>query len=95
MDHFACGQVHRNKTFCGLPGNEEPLALDIEGQYPKALALAQANWAQQKEPADAVLLARAAFAAGDLAAVVPLQRWVAGTGWKDVRLAFLLSKVSP
>lgn len=43
---------------------EARLALDVQGQSARALRLAQANWAHQKEPADAVLLARAAVAAG-------------------------------
>ncbi|MDP1108498.1 hypothetical protein, partial [Klebsiella pneumoniae] len=39
-------------------------ALDVESQPRAALRLAQANWAFQREPADAVLLLRAALAAG-------------------------------
>jgi hypothetical protein len=42
---------------------EARLALEVLGQPEQALALARHNWAQQKEPADAVLLWRAATAA--------------------------------
>ena len=66
---------------------EGRFALDVRGDAGAALKLAQANWARQKEPADAVLLARAAAAAGNREAAEPLRRLVHETGWADVRLA--------
>ncbi|MFG6463636.1 hypothetical protein ACG04Q_18825 [Roseateles sp. DXS20W] len=67
-------------------------ALDVAGQPREALRLAQANWAWQREPADAVLLARAAQAAGrdGEPARQGLARFVRDTGWQDARLAPLL-----
>lgn len=67
-------------------------ALDVTGQPREALRLAQANWAWQREPADAVLLARAAQAAGrdGEPARQALARFVRDTGWQDARLAPLL-----
>ncbi len=50
----------------GDGGHERELArfaLDLQGDAKLALALAEANWAQQREPADALLLARAKEAA--------------------------------
>lgn len=66
-------------------------ALDVTGQPREALRLAQANWAWQREPADAVLLLRAAQAAGrdGEPARRELARFVRERGWQDARLAAL------
>lgn len=66
-------------------------ALDVDGQPREALRLAQANWALQREPADAVLLLRAALAAGSAgeASKQELARFLQKHGWRDVRLAAL------
>lgn len=63
--------------------------LDIRGQASAALRLAQAQWAQQKEPADALLLARAAVAAGQPQALAPLLAFVRDVGWVDARLGVI------
>lgn len=66
-------------------------ALDVTGDVREALRLAQLNWQQQREPADAVLLMRAAQTAGG--AGVPVLAALAGElrakGWQDARLAAL------
>lgn len=66
-------------------------ALDVSKQPREALRLAQANWAMQREPADAVLLLRAAQAAGrdGEPARRELARFVRELGWQDARLAGL------
>lgn len=66
-------------------------ALDVEPQPREALRLAQANWALQREPADALLLLRAALAAGRSgdAARQDLARFLRERGWQDARLAAL------
>jgi hypothetical protein len=66
-------------------------ALDVARQPREALRLAQANWALQREPADAVLLLRAAQAAGrdGEPARRELARFVRERGWQDARLANL------
>jgi hypothetical protein len=66
---------------------EARLALDVRDDAPRALALARAQWALQKEPADAVLLWRAARAAAQPAAAAGLRGWVADPAGADVRLA--------
>lgn len=60
-------------------------ALDLLGDAPQALALAQANWAWQREPADALLLLRAAAAAGQSEAAAPVRLWAREQGFADVR----------
>lgn len=60
-------------------------ALDLLGDAPQALALALANWAWQREPADALLLLRAADAAGQPQAADPLRQWARAQGFADAR----------
>lgn len=62
-------------------------ALDLLGDAPAALSLAQANWARQREPADALLLWRAAQAAGQPAAADGLRQWAREQGFVDARWA--------
>jgi len=66
---------------------EARLALEVQGDAPRALVLALAQWALQKEPADAVLLWRAAQAAGQPAAAAALRGWLPDPAAADVRLA--------
>ena len=68
---------------------EARLALDVLDEPARALALAQENWTRQKEPADAVLLWRAAQAAGQPAAADPLRAWAKEGARVDVRLVGL------
>ena len=51
-----------------------------------ALALAQANWRVQKEPADARLLLEAARAAHDSAAEAEVLAWVTASRLEDIHL---------
>lgn len=64
-------------------------ALDVEGQPAEALRLARLNWQMQREPADAVLLMRAAQAAGreGEAVLSSLGRELRAKRWQDARLA--------
>lgn len=68
---------------------EARFALDVLGDAGRALSLARSNWAVQKEPADALLLARAARAAGHAAPLALLQGWVPDPAAIDRRLARL------
>ncbi len=52
----------------------------------RGLALAARNWAEQQEPADAVLLAEAALALNEPARAAPLLDWLATTGYTDPAL---------
>ncbi|MDO9454275.1 MAG: hypothetical protein Q7J29_15655 [Stagnimonas sp.] len=65
-------------------------ALHLQRDAKAALVLAQQNWAEQREPADARLLLQAALAAGDHAAAEPVRVWMLSTKIEDVRLKPLL-----
>lgn len=72
-------------------------ALDVEQQPREALRLAQLNWTMQREPVDALLLLRAALAAGrdGDATRQELADALRGQGWQDARLAALDRKFAP
>lgn len=61
--------------------------LDLRGDRAAALVLARSNWVVQHEPADEVVLARAAHAAHRDDAATPLWQFLRETGGRDVRLA--------
>jgi hypothetical protein len=56
-----------------------------------ALASAQINWQNQKEPIDAILLLRAALAAHVFNAAAPALQWLATTHVEDQRIQPLLA----
>ena len=68
---------------------EAMAALDLQQDAAAALSHARANWQSQREPADALILLRAALASGDKAAALPVRDWQQATGIEDVRLARL------
>jgi tetratricopeptide (TPR) repeat protein len=57
--------------------------LDLLSDARRALDLAQRNFAVQREPADALLLLRAAHAAGQTQAAAPALAWLEATGIED------------
>ncbi len=59
----------------------------------KGLQLAQANWAEQREPADGVLLAEAALALKQPRAAQPVLDWATATGYTDPQLQPLLAQL--
>jgi hypothetical protein len=61
-------------------------ALELKNDPKTALTHAERNWASQKEPADALLLWRAAEAAGRPDAAKPVRQFIRDTGWMDARL---------
>jgi hypothetical protein len=65
-------------------------ALEVDDDANTALALAQRNWVLQKEPADALLLAGAARAAGRPEEAAPVRQFVRAVGLFDSRLNALL-----
>jgi tetratricopeptide (TPR) repeat protein len=60
--------------------------LDVEGQPSTALNAALTNWKSQREPADALIVLRAAFAAGTPPAAAPVAAFIREHGLEDVRL---------
>jgi hypothetical protein len=82
-ERFAAARVRGDAPHLREEGR---LALDVDGDAPRALALAQQQWVIQREPADAVLLWRAAQKAGAPEAAKVLQAWLAHPAIADVRL---------
>lgn len=68
---------------------EARFALEVQDDALRALQLARQNWQLQREPADAVLLLRAAQRAREPAAAEVLRRWLPDPARVDVRLAAL------
>jgi Tfp pilus assembly protein PilF len=66
---------------------EALIALNVNQDAARALQLARANFAVQRETIDARLLVRAARAAGDLAALREVASWLRETGFEDRQLA--------
>ncbi|MFP5392188.1 MAG: tetratricopeptide repeat protein [Gammaproteobacteria bacterium] len=63
--------------------------LRLKGNGARALALAQQNWAVQKESADARVLLEAAAATGERAAAAPVLNWMRAGRIEDLRLTRL------
>ncbi|MEZ5589544.1 MAG: hypothetical protein R3F53_02060 [Gammaproteobacteria bacterium] len=74
-------------------GDGARFLLELRRQPAEALRLAQANWAQQHDPASAYLVLAAAIAANEPQACRPVQRWLQRTGLHDARLQALLAKL--
>jgi tetratricopeptide (TPR) repeat protein len=79
------------------PGNttahareEAMFALDVQGDAPRALALARANAGLQREPIDLLLFARAAVAARDDAARREVRALMTTIGLRDARIDAIL-----
>jgi Tfp pilus assembly protein PilF len=72
---------------------EARFALAVQGDAARALPLAVANWAVQKEPADARVLLEAAIAARDARAAAPVLAWMDRHGVQSVALRALAAKL--
>ena len=72
---------------------ESRFALALQGDAPRALALARENWAEQREAADARILLEAALAARDAAAAAAVLQWQADSGFESVVLQPLAARV--
>jgi hypothetical protein len=72
---------------------ESRFTLAVQGDVPRALALAKENFAVQREPIDARILLEAAVAAHDGAAARPALDWAAASGIQSVALQPLLDRV--
>lgn len=60
--------------------------LEVRGDADAALRSMAQAWVTQREPVDALLLLRAARAAGKPEAAAPARAWITATGLKDARL---------
>lgn len=72
---------------------ESRFALQVQGQADRALALARANYEQQRELADARNLLEAALAARQFAAAQPVLQWMASTGVESPVLRVLAEQL--
>jgi hypothetical protein len=72
---------------------ESRFVLSLQGDIPRALALAQQNWREQREPADARILLEAALAARDRAAAQPVLDWMKTWGVESRALQGLAARV--
>ena len=72
---------------------ESRFVLALQNDVPRALTLAQANFAVQKEPADARILLEAAVAAKDPAAAAPVLDWMARWHTESVALQSLADRL--
>jgi len=72
---------------------EARFVLEVQGDAPRALALAQRNYALQREPADARILLEAALAARQPEAAVPVQRWLDANRVESVALQTLAARI--
>jgi Tfp pilus assembly protein PilF len=72
---------------------EARFTLELLGDAPAALRLAEENWRIQREPADARIVLEAALAAGSPSSARPVLAWLDETGLEDVRLRSLADKL--
>jgi hypothetical protein len=72
---------------------ESRFALAVQGDVTRALRLAQANFAAQREPIDARILLEAALAANDAAAAQPALEWLAASGIQSLALQPLADRL--
>lgn len=73
---------------------ESRFQLSVEGNKARALELAVANWAIQREPYDARILLEAAVAAGRRDAAQPVIDWLAQSKHEDPQLVALAQQLS-
>ncbi|MEY4599760.1 MAG: hypothetical protein RLZZ445_2557 [Pseudomonadota bacterium] len=73
---------------------ESRFQLKVEGNKTRALELAVANWAIQREPYDARILLEAAVAAGRRDAAQPVLDWLAQSKHEDPMLTALAQKLT-
>ncbi len=73
---------------------ESRFQLSVEGNKTRALELAVANWAIQREPYDARILLEAAVAAGRRDAAQPVLDWLAQSRHEDPQLTMLVQKLT-
>jgi tetratricopeptide (TPR) repeat protein len=66
---------------------EALIALDVDHDPQRALALSKANFQSQRETIDLRLLVRAARACNDSAALTEVSRWIQHTGYEDHALS--------
>ena len=82
-DRFAAARARGDTTH---RAEEARFQLHLAGNATAALAVAAANYREQREPRDARVLLEAAVAAKDSAAAQPVRDWLKSSGFEDARL---------
>lgn len=90
QDRFAASRLRGDASH---QGDEARFRLHLLQDAQAALALAQANWAAQREPRDARILLEAALAAGNPSAGQGVLESLARSGLEDVRLKALTASL--
>lgn len=72
---------------------EARFELDLRRDPARALVLARENWQHQREPRDALILMRAARAAGNPAAAKPALDWMESTRYEDPQYRALAAEL--
>jgi len=85
---FAAGRL-RGET--SHQAEEARFWLELAGNPAEALRLAEANWAVQREPRDALIFLQAAKAAAAPARAAPVLRFITESGVQDARLQALVN----
>ncbi len=90
-------EIHAEAQSMKARGEDRPhkllalYELQITGDSSASLTQALANWQQQKDPGDALLLARAAKASGDQRPLIDVRTWQRLHGLEDYRLDAVLA----
>jgi hypothetical protein len=87
---FAAARARGDRTH---EKEESRFALELQGDASRALALAQSNYAVQREPADARILLEAAVAARQPDAATPVREWLAANRVESVILQSLAARL--
>lgn len=87
-------EIDRQRSERAHLREEALFALEVSRDPQAAAKLAAANFKVQRESADIRLLARAAVAAGNSAALSELRQWLADTGYRDRKLDSLLRETA-
>ena len=87
---FAAARARGDRTH---EKEESRFALELQGDASRALALAQSNYAVQREPADARILLEAAVAARQPDAATPVREWLAANHVESVILQSLAARL--
>ena len=82
-DRFAAARARGDTTH---RAEEARFQLHLAGNATAALAVAAANYREQREPRDARVLLEAAIAAKDAGAAQPVRDWLKSSGFEDARL---------
>lgn len=82
-DRYAAGHLRGDRVHLR---EEARFTLELLKQPKAALALAEANWKVQREPADARILLAAALAAGEPEKALPVKNWLQQSGIQEASL---------